>query len=123
MYYLTDTDARPEGWGGLDSVVGGSGGSLIAIDYQNGDIKWRHDWPSGNGVVAMLSTAGNLLFTSNGNNFIAFNPADGNILWHAGLTGSPSAGPITYTLDGQQYVLVPAGDTLFCFTLNQPLGT
>ena len=119
MFYLTDTDERPEGWGGLDSAVGGEGGALVAIDYRTGKIAWRHDWPSGSGVVAMLTTAGKLLFTSNGNNFIAFNPATGKILWHAGLTASPSAGPITYMLDGKQYVLVPAGDTLFCFTLNQ----
>lgn len=120
MFYLTDTDERPEGWGGLDSVVGGDGGALLAIDYKTGNIAWRHDWPSGSGVVAMLSTAGKLLFTSNGNNLIAFNPANGKILWHTGLTATPSAGPITYMLDGKQYLLVPAGDTFFCFTLNQP---
>ncbi len=120
MFYLTDTDERPEGWGGLDSVVGGDGGALVAIDYKTGNIAWRHDWPSGSGVVSMLSTAGKLLFTSNGNNVIAFDPAKGNILWHAGITASPSAGPITYMLDGRQYLLVPAGDTLFSFALNQP---
>jgi alcohol dehydrogenase (cytochrome c) len=119
MFYLTDTDERPEGWGGLDSVVGGEGGSLVAIDYKTGDIKWRHDWPSGTGIASNLSTAGKLLFTSNGNYLVAFDPADGKILWHAGLTASPSAGPITYMLDGKQYVLVAAGDTLFAFRLNE----
>jgi len=82
MFYLTDTDPRPEGWGGLDSVVGGDGGALLAIDYKTGKTAWRHDWPSGTGVAAMLSTAGKLLFTSNGNNLIAFDPANGKILWH-----------------------------------------
>ncbi len=120
MYYLTDTDARPEGWGGLDRVVGGDGGALLAIDYKTGKIVWRHDWPSGTGVVSMLSTAGKLLFASNGNYLIAFDPADGKILWHAGLTGFPSGGPITYMLDGKQYVLVAAGDSVFAFTVNPP---
>jgi alcohol dehydrogenase (cytochrome c) len=121
MYYLTDTDPRPEGWGGVDSVVGGEGGALLAIDYKTGNIAWRHDWPSGSGVVAMLSTSGKLLFTSNGNYLVAFDPANGKILWHTGLTSTPSAGPITYMLDGKQYVLVASGDTLFTFTLNAPL--
>jgi acido-empty-quinoprotein group A len=121
MYYLTDTDPRPEGWGGVDSVVGGDGGALLAIDYKTGNIAWRHDWPSGSGVVTMLSTAGKLLFTSNGNYVIAFDPANGKILWHTAITATPSAGPITYMLDGKQYVLVAAGDTLFTFTLNAPL--
>jgi alcohol dehydrogenase (cytochrome c) len=119
MFYLTDTDERPEGWGGLDNVVGGDGGALLAIDYKTGKIVWRHDWASGSGVVSNLSTAGQLLFTSNLNYLIAFDPASGKILWHAGLTGIPSAGPITYELGGKQYVLVAAGDTLFAFTLNK----
>ena len=66
MYYLTDTDDHPEGWGGLERMAGGDGGALLAIDYKTGKIAWRHDWPSGTGVVSMLSTAGKLLFTSNG---------------------------------------------------------
>jgi len=36
------------------------------------------------------------------------------------LTGPSTAGPITYLLDGKQYLLVAAGDTLFSFTVNQP---
>jgi len=120
MYYLTDTDERPQGWGGLDRAAGGHGEALLAIDYKTGKTAWRHDWPSGSGVVSMLSTAGKLLFTSNGNYLIAFDPAKGDILWHAGLTESPSAGPISYMLNGKQYILVAAGDTLFSFTLNQP---
>jgi acido-empty-quinoprotein group A len=120
MFYLTDTDPRPEGWGGVDSLVGGDGGALVAIDYKTGKIAWRHDWPSGGGIAATLSTAGKLLFTSNGNNIIAFDPVNGKILWHAGLTGVPTGGPITYMADGKQYLLVAAGDTLFSFSLNQP---
>ena len=120
MFYLTDTDERPEGWGGLDRGVGEGSGALLAIDYKTGKIAWRHDWPSGNGVTSMLSTAGNLLFTSNGTNLIAFDPANGKLLWHAGLTASPSAGPISYEVDGRQFLLVAAGDTLFTFVVNRP---
>jgi acido-empty-quinoprotein group A len=118
MFYLTDTDERPEGWAGLDRVAGREGAALLALDYRTGKPAWQHEWPSGNGVVSMLTTAGKLLFTSNNNNVIAFDPANGKILWHAGLTGSPSAGMITYMIDGHQYLLVAAADTLFAFTLN-----
>jgi acido-empty-quinoprotein group A len=121
MYYLTDTDDHPEGWGGLDSAAGSDGNALLAIDYRTGKTVWRHDWPSGGGVVNNLSTAGKLLFTSNGQNLIAFQSATGKILWHAGLMAAPSAGPITYMLDGKQYVLVAAGDSLYAFTVNQPV--
>ncbi|HEY3940792.1 MAG TPA: acido-empty-quinoprotein group A [Bryobacteraceae bacterium] len=118
MFYLIDTDPRPEGWGGLDRAAGGDGGALLAIDYKTGNIAWRHDWPSGTGVASMLSTAGKLLFTSNENYLVAFDTVSGKILWHAGLTANPTGGPITYAVDGKQYVLVAAGDTLFAFTVN-----
>ena len=43
MFYLTDTDDHPEGWGGLDSAAGSDGNALLAIDYHNGKTVWRHD--------------------------------------------------------------------------------
>ena len=33
---------------------------------------------------------------------------------------APSAGPITYMIDGKQYLLVCAGDSLYAFAVNQP---
>jgi len=120
MYYLTDTDDHPEGWGGLDAGAGSDGNALLAIDYRNGKIVWRHDWPSGGGVTNNLSTAGNLLFTSNGSNLVAFDAANGNILWHSTLMAPPTAGPISYMLDGKQYILVAAGDSLYAFRVNDP---
>jgi alcohol dehydrogenase (cytochrome c) len=120
MFYLIDTDDHPEGWGGLDSGVGNEGNALEALDYHTGKVVWKHDWPSGGGIVNHLSTAGKLLFTSNGQNLIAFDAANGKILWHTTLMGAPSAGPITYMLDGKQYILVAAGDSLYAFTVNKP---
>ena len=80
MFYLTGPDDRPEGWAGLDNTVGNEGNALLAIDYRTGKIAWRHDWYGGNGIVHNLSTAGNLLFTSNALNFIAFQASTGKIL-------------------------------------------
>jgi alcohol dehydrogenase (cytochrome c) len=68
----------------------------------------------------MLSTAGRLLFCGDpSGNLIAFDPADGRILWHAGLGASVSNGPMTYELDGRQYIVVGAGETLYAFRLYQ----
>jgi len=53
---------------------------------------------------------------------IAFEAATGKILWHSTLMAAPSAGPITYTLDGKQYLLICAGDSLYAFTINRPVG-
>ncbi len=47
---------------------------------------------------------------------MAYDPANGKILWHTRL-GNVSNAPETYMLDGHQYILVAAGDTLYSFTL------
>jgi len=120
MFYLTDTDPHPEGWGAAERDAGYFGAFLNAIDYKTGKIVWRHRYVFGWGPVGMLTTAGKLLFTGdNTQNLIAFNPANGDILWHAGLADSLSNGPITYTLDGIQYLVVGAGDSLYAFAIQK----
>ena len=72
----------------------------------------------GNARSGLLSTAGKLLFAGDGaNNLVALNPATGDPLWHANLGNSVTNGPITYELDGTQYLVVAAGDTLFAFAM------
>jgi len=97
---------------------------LEAIDYRTGNVKWSHAYttadgmPEGLGGPGVLTTAGNLLFTGDYNgNLIAFNAAHGDILWHFPALHSLSNGPETYMLDGQQYLVAGAGDTLYVFKL------
>jgi alcohol dehydrogenase (cytochrome c) len=118
MFYLTDDDPRPQGFAGREGGLAGGKSALLAIDYKTGKPAWTHDWRAAGGPSGILTTAGNLLFTGNGNYFIAFNSATGRILWHAGLTSGLSNGPITYLLDGKQFVIAGAGDAIFSFILN-----
>jgi alcohol dehydrogenase (cytochrome c) len=122
LAYLTDTDARPEGYAGSGRNLW-SQHVLEAIDTRTGEIAWTHPYltSSGGGGLGgpgILTTAGRLLFTGDYNaNFIAFDPETGKPLWHFGVLHNVSNGPQTYMLDGRQYVLVGAGDTLFAFAL------
>jgi alcohol dehydrogenase (cytochrome c) len=121
MYYLTETDPRGAmGLGGKQELGLGGETFLTAIDYKTGKTVWRHKYPSvggGGGTAGLLTTAGKLLFAGDaGGNFVAFDPANGTPLWHTRI-GSTSNAPETYALDGQQYVLVATGDTLWAFTL------
>ncbi|HEY3940627.1 MAG TPA: acido-empty-quinoprotein group A [Bryobacteraceae bacterium] len=118
VYYLTDTSPHPEGYGGRDSRLWAES-VLRAVDCKTGKIRWSHTFPGeGASVSGILTTAGKLLFTGDPSaNFIAFDPATGKILWHAGLTASLSNGPMTYELDGRQYIVAGAGDMLYAFTL------
>jgi alcohol dehydrogenase (cytochrome c) len=67
-----------------------------------------------------LSTAGGLLFGNDGGggNFIAYDAATGTPLWRAGLGVTTSNGPETFMLDGRQFIVVGAGDTLYAFALQ-----
>ena len=125
IFYLTDTDPRPQGWAAAERRVGTWRTSLVGLDYKTGKIRWRRPLartgggPTG-GPMGLLSTAGGLLFGNDGGgNFVAYDAATGKPLWHAGLGTNTSNGPQTFLLDGRQYVVVGAGDTLFAFTLHQ----
>jgi quinohemoprotein ethanol dehydrogenase len=72
-------------------------------------VRWKVPLPRhGNGGV--LTTAGNLVFEgTTKQTFAAFRATDGVLLWEMPVQSAPVAGPITYELDGVQYVAVNAG--------------
>ncbi len=118
VYYVFDPDANPMGWGGIDEGGATLETMIEAIDYRTGKIRWVHPWQTGS-RAGLMSTAGNLLFAGDGsNNVIALDATTGAILWHAGLGSSVSNGPISYELDGEQYVVVGAGETLWAFVMR-----
>ena len=119
IFYLTDIDPRPEGYGGRDAPLW-SRNMLKAIDYKTGAIHWTHVFPSeaSSGLSGLLTTAGRLLFSGDpAGNFLAFDPENGKILWHTKLAAEVANGPMTYELDGRQYIVVGGGDMLYAFTL------
>jgi len=92
-------------------------GALRAIEPLTGKIKWewKHPSPSWSGV---LSTAGGLVFTGDAEgNFIALDATTGKALWHFQCGAGVYAGPISFAVDGKQYVAVAAGSALFAFAL------
>lgn len=122
MYYLAETDPRGAmGLGGKEELsVATLGNYLTAIDYKTGKVAWRHRYPGvggGRGMNGLLATAGRLLFAGDiAGNLVAYDAALGKPLWHARL-GQVSNAPETYLIDGKQYILVAAGDTLYAFYL------
>ncbi|MDJ0827052.1 MAG: PQQ-dependent methanol/ethanol family dehydrogenase [Rhodobacter sp.] len=84
-------------------------GSLKAIDPDTGEIKWeyKNDAPLWGGV---MTTAGGLVFTGTPEGkFIAFDDETGDVLWSF-QTGSGIVGqPITWEMEGEQYVSVISG--------------
>jgi alcohol dehydrogenase (cytochrome c) len=93
-------------------------GAMRAIDPLTATVKWEFKYftPS---MAGTLSTESGLVFGSDmDGNLMAFDARSGKNLWHF-QTGAPVyAGPVTYMLDGRQWVVLPAGTTLFAFALR-----
>ena len=87
----------------------GNYGRLQAIDLNTREPAWQYRQE----VVpasASLATAGGLVFLGYlDNSFKAFDQQSGEIVWEAQLGAIPAAFPITYSVDGTQYVAVVAG--------------
>jgi alcohol dehydrogenase (cytochrome c) len=104
------------GWAGADYGVWNRA-VLRAIDYQTGEIRWSHDLAGGSGSAGVLTTDAGLVFTGDASrNLMALRTSDGATLWHSGI-GRVENAPITYELDGRQYVLVSGGSALYAFAL------
>jgi len=94
--------------------------SLKALDIQTG--KTAFEIPNvGGGILAsgLMATAGGLLFYGDGNGaFVAADAANGKLLWHFNTAQQWKAGPMTYSIDGTQYVAIAAGNTILSFSLR-----
>jgi len=104
------------GWAGADYNVSGKG-VLRAIDYQTGKIRWNHDLGDGPSAAGVLTTESGVTFTGDvTGNALALRTSDGTTLWHAGI-GRVGNSPITYELDGRQYMLIGGGSSLYSWAL------
>jgi acido-empty-quinoprotein group A len=124
IYYLNPEEEKPLGWGGGSEYHSGFVVSaLVGLDYKTGRSIWRHEYPSvgflNSAFAGVLSTGGGLVFTGDpAGNFVAFDAKTGVPLWHSGI-GNVRNTPITYVLDGRQYILVATDENLFAFALNE----
>jgi alcohol dehydrogenase (cytochrome c) len=104
------------GWAGADYTLYGKS-TIRAIDYRTGAIKWNHDIGDGAGTAGVLTTESGLTFTGDiAGNVLALKTSDGATLWHASI-GRVGNSPITYELDGRQYLVVAGGGALYAWTL------
>ena len=92
-------------------------GAVMAIDPGTGDPKWTFDMydVTDSGI---LTTASDVLFTGSREGFFwALDARTGKPLWHATTGGQISSAPVTYTVDGKQYVAISANHAVFAFAL------
>lgn len=108
------------GWAGADYGVFARP-ELRAIDYHTGKTRWAHQLGDGGSAAGVLTTESGLTFTGDSSgNVLALRTSDGATLWHARI-GQVGNAPVTYELDGRQYVLVGGGGGLYAWVLPEPI--
>ena len=93
-------------------------GEVKAIDPKTGEQKWAFKM---NDVTdaGVLTTASDVLFTGNREGFFfVLDARNGNLLWKLNAGGQASSTPITYSVDGKQYVSMSCGRAVFVFGLR-----
>ena len=94
-------------------------GAVRALDAKTGKKVW--DFKLGTlSQSGLLSTAGDVVFTGTAVGFlIALDARSGEALWMMNLGGSAFAAPITYAVEGKQYVSMAMGRSLYAFALQE----
>jgi alcohol dehydrogenase (cytochrome c) len=111
--------ADAAGGGGQRTLAGDDAYNAIrALEATTGKLKWQFKMSGGDTWTGVLSTAGGLVFSADGaGNFFALDAETGRPLWNFNFGAMARANPVTYAVDGKQYVAVSAGNSMFVFAL------
>jgi alcohol dehydrogenase (cytochrome c) len=94
--------------------------AVRALDASTGQLVWEHRYRTRalNGAGSgLLSTRGGVVFASDQTTFAALDAKSGRQLWSVETGGALAGAPVTYAVDGEQLVTVPAGASLLTFAL------
>jgi plastocyanin len=111
---------------------GKTAGTFTAVDVKTNRKVWQANWDQ-MCIGGSMATAGGLVFAGDGNgNFDAYDASTGQRMWQFQTGAGANGTPISYSLDGTQYIAVasggnfqldfPRGDTLWVFSLTGTLG-
>jgi alcohol dehydrogenase (cytochrome c) len=82
-----------------------------AISAETGRTAWKHEQRAG--ALSVVATGGGLIFGGDaGGRFRAFDDTTGAVLWETNLGAAVSGYPITFAVNGKQYVAVSTGPSL-----------
>jgi alcohol dehydrogenase (cytochrome c) len=93
---------------------------IKAIDPETGKSMWDFKIFQGSLTNGVLATAGNVVFGAiRDGNFVALDAKSGEHLWHVQLGPTLASSPISYAIDGRQFVAIAAGNTVYAFGLPE----
>jgi len=118
LYFAKPADGT-YGWAGADYDIWGKG-VIEAIDYQTGKLRWTHEvGPGGSGAGVLTTDAGLTITGDAEGNVLILRTVDGGTLWHAGGGNPMQSSPITFELDGRQFIVTSSGGMLFAWALPE----
>ena len=121
IYPKGDADYRPgapfNGGGQHDYKGEEPYGAVRALEVATGQLRWEYKLFSPS-HAGLMTTAGGLVFGSNGTSFFALDAQKGDLLWRFETGGGIDANPISFMTDGKQYVEIPSGHAMFVFTVD-----
>lgn len=94
--------------------------AVKALDASTGKLVWEHRWErrsDDDNISGLLSTRGGIVFGADHGSFFALDARSGNPLWSVETGGVTYAAPITYTVDGEQFVSLISGRNVMTFAL------
>jgi PQQ-dependent dehydrogenase (methanol/ethanol family) len=93
---------------------------IKAIDPETGKTVWDFKTFSGSATNGLVATGGGVVFASaRDGNIVALDGKTGRHLWHFMTGGNNGANPISYAVNGRQYVALAAGNTIYSFALPE----
>jgi len=106
-------------WGGRGLPTGEAAvAGVRAIDTETGAMKWEHKISQGSLAAGLLATAGGVVFVgTREGNLIALEAQTGKLLWRFQTGATIAASPVSYAVDGKQFVAISAGGVLYSFAL------
>ena len=85
-------------------------GTVQAISVETGETLWKYEQRAG--TTSLVATGGGLIFGGDANGrFRALDQDTGDVLWQINLGSAITGFPITFAVDGRQYVAVSTGAT------------
>ena len=135
LFYVTSFDGeqeffkRDEDYEEGERFTGGGGrynqpmdafhSSIRAINPATAEIEWEFPiMPRSS--AGITTTAGGIVFTGSADGyFFALDAASGEELWHISLGARVHAAPMTYAIDGQQFVTIASGNVVYTFGLKE----
>ena len=93
---------------------------IKALDPETGKTMWDFKIFQASLTNGVLATAGNVLFGAiRDGNLVALDAKTGKHLWHVQTGGNMAASPISYAVNGRQFVAIAAGNAVYAFALPE----